>query len=96
MISLRTTNVKRTAFSQSADWEVSIRMIAFVAVAFAGMILSAGGTALLAAVSSAAGGAPSAILARLMMSVFQFALTAWVTACMTKLFLDLAARRPAA
>ena len=81
------------ALTAGHAWDVSIRMIAFVAVAFAGMIALAGGTALLAAVAPAAGGVPAAILVRMMLSAFQFALTAWVTACMTKLFLELAARK---
>jgi uncharacterized membrane protein len=76
-------------------WDVVVRMGAFVGVALAGMVAVIFGGLILGALAALAGG-PGAIAARLIVNAFQFMLTAWVTACVTKLFLDLASRRPAA
>ena len=74
-------------------WDVAARLSAFVGLALIGtMALFLGGTILGALAAPA--GAPGAILARVVVDAFRFLLTAWVAACMTKLFLDLASRRP--
>jgi hypothetical protein len=79
------------ALTRGRVWDVSVRVLACVGAALVGMIaLVIGGMALGAL--GALAGAAGAALARLAVNAAQFLLTAWVTACMTRLFLDLAAR----
>jgi hypothetical protein len=74
--------------------EVVVRMTAFVVLAAFGTVLLIFGGTILGVLASLAG-PPGTILARLVVNAFYFVLTAWVAACVTKLYLDLASRRPA-
>jgi hypothetical protein len=74
-------------------WAIVGRMSAFVGIALLGMIALIFGGIILAVIGRLVGG-PGEALAHVVVGAFRFVLTAWVTSCVTKLYLDLASRRP--
>lgn len=89
------TAVSRSwALTKGRFWAVTGRLLAFVAVAVAGAVLLALVERLLGAVLSVAGPL-GASLTTIVASAGQFLVSAWVTAGITRMFLDLAERAPA-
>ncbi|MFI5345830.1 MAG: hypothetical protein ACHQ51_05605 [Elusimicrobiota bacterium] len=77
--------------------ETVVFMAALIAAALVGMIPAVIVNVVLRAGSAAAGaGAAGALLSGLVFNALQFMVTAWAAGCMTKYFLELAARKPRA
>lgn len=83
------------ALTRGHFWDVLICLVAFVALGLVGVAVLVAAGLLLRAAASAAGPAGTA-LSGLVLNAGQFFVSAWITACMTKLFLELASRRPRA
>lgn len=73
--------------------ETLVFLAALICAAFAGMIAVIAAGLLLRFLGSAAG-APGKGMAGLAVNALQFMISAWAASCLTKFFLELAARRP--
>ncbi len=82
------------ALTEGHFWGVVGRLAAFFGLALLGTIVLFFGGLVLGLIARRAGD-PGAVAARLAVNAFQFLVTAWVSACVTKLYLDLARLRDA-